>query len=370
MNVLVLRRGYLNVHTTDHQSGEVRGQILPLSSYYLIANMSGHNEVPPIDSTGMGTAIAEVNGNRAVLSGTFNNLTAPLATNVAGGAHIHQAPAGENGGILIPLSSELSDDSLSGEFTADSNMIDAGDNPLIDMVWNGLYVNVHSGNYPSGEIRGQLLPMINYYPDADSVTFTSIDEITIDTTNMDTRVVFEWTAAMDEDPVVYQLEWAVDSTFDSVLYRSPYTLESRIAVSDSNLLDTLMSMGYFMDSDTACVMMRLRATDGSLSDRSTAQEVCFILGVRTNVEDPLQSVVQISPIPARSEITVSIRNYEAFRAQPDVKASIYNTTGQLIKQMNFRIYGSEQRETIDINSLPTGQYYLQLNKAVWPFIKL
>lgn len=370
MNVLRLRRGYLNVHTTDHPSGEIRGQVLPLSSYYLIANLDGHNEVPPIDSTGTGTVIAEINGNKAILSGSFNNLTSPLATNIAGGAHIHQAPVGENGDVIIPLSSELSDDGLSGEFTADSNMIDTGDDPILDMIWNGLYVNVHSGNYPSGEIRGQLLPMINYFPNADSVTFTSADEITIDTTNINTHVVFEWTAAVDEDPVAYQLEWAVDSTFDSISYRSPYTMESRIVVPDSSLVDTLIAMGYFMDSDTACVMMRLRATDGSLSDLSTMQEVCFVLGVRTNREDPLQSVVQISPIPARNEITISIKNYEAFRTQPDIKVSIYNTSGQLIKQQEFRVYGSEQRETIDINSLPTGQYYLQLNRAIWPFIKL
>ncbi len=370
LNVLRLRRGYLNIHTTGHPSGEIRGQVLPLSSYYLIANLDGQNEVPSIDATGSGTVVAEVNGNQATLSGSFSNLSAPLATNIAGGSHIHTAPAGQNGNVIVPLHSELEEDKLSGEFTADSNSIDTGEESILDRVWSGLYVNIHSENHPTGEIRGQLLPMINYFPDADSTSISSSDEITIDTTNMNTQVVIEWTPAVDEDPIIYQLEWAVDSTFDSIWYRSPYTMETQLAVADSNLLDTLMASGYFMDSDTACIMMRLRATDGSLSDVSDSKEICFILGVRTNRDDPLQSVVQISPVPASNEITISIRNYEAFRTQPDVKASIYNSFGQLIKQVDFRIFGPAQRKTIDIQSLPTGQYYLQLNTAVWPFVKL
>lgn len=369
-NVINLRRGYLNIHTTDYPSGEVRGQILPLSSYYLVANMSGNNEVPSVDSSGVGTVVVEVNDHKAVLSGSFNNLTAPLATNIAGGVHIHLGAVGQNGSVLVPLFSQLSTDGLSGEFAADSNSLDLDNNTILNLAQNGLYVNVHSQNHASGEIRGQLLPMINYFPNAASVVFSTPDVITVDTTAMDTRVVFDWTDAMDNNQLAYQLEWGIDSSFDSIVYRSPYVPEPRVTVADSNLLDTLMSMGYFMERDSACIMMRIRATDGSLMDRSPAKEICFVIGVRTNIEDPLQSVVRISPVPASQEITITIANYEAFRNQPDVKASVYNTNGQLVTQKDFRIYGSEQREVIDIHSLPTGQYYLQLNQAVWPFIKL
>jgi len=370
IDVFNLRGGYLNVHTIDHPSGEVRGQILPLSSYYLIANLSGDNEVPSIESSGIGTVILEVNNSKAILSGTFNNLTSPLATHVGGGAHIHVGPAGKKGNVLLPLHSQLSTDSLSGVFPADSNFLDAGDNNILDLLWNGLYVNVHSKNHAGGEVRGQLLPMINYFPDADSVVFTSADLIILDTTNMNTRVVFEWTPAIDVDPLAYQLEWAVDSSFDSILYRSPYTLDAKIAIGDSTLLDTLRSMGYFMTSDSVCLLVRIHATDGSLMDHSQVQEVCFVYGVRTNREDPLQSVVQISPVPASQEITITIQNYEAFRNQPNIRVSIYSISGRFMKQQNFRIHHSMQRETIDIQSLPAGQYFLQLNNAIWPFIKL
>lgn len=370
IDLYLMRNLYLNVHTTAHSSGEVRGQILPLSAYYLIANAHGSNEVPPIDSTGWGTVLAEVNGNQAVLSGSFSGLSSAVAVDIAGGAHIHQAPAGTNGSVLVPLFSQLSADSLSGVFIPDSNLFDAGENSLMDLWQAGLYVNIHSQNYTSGELRGQLLPMINYFPNVDSMVFTSSDIVTIDTTNMDTQVSFEWTAAEDLDPLIYQLEWAVDSTFDSIILRSPYGMSPGVSISDSLLLDTLMDWGYFMESDTACLMVRMHVSDGSLSAHSTVQQVCFILGVRTSLEDPLQSVVRISPVPASQEITINIRNYEGFRNQPNVNLSIYNLFGQMVKQKYFRIHGTDHREVIDILSLPSGHYFLRMNQGIWPFIKL
>src|SRR5690606_1666161 len=69
-------------------------------------------------------------------------------------AHIHEAPPGSNGGVIFPL------------FTGGPPPLEEGSPasgtlaPSIDQVAALLagdyYVNVHTGNAPAGEIRGQV----------------------------------------------------------------------------------------------------------------------------------------------------------------------------------------------------------------------
>jgi hypothetical protein len=65
-------------------------------------------------------------------------------------AHIHKAPAGEPGPIVVPLSPPTSGSSR-GCTTASPTLI-------ADIIENSeeYYVNVHNDEYPAGAIRGQL----------------------------------------------------------------------------------------------------------------------------------------------------------------------------------------------------------------------
>jgi hypothetical protein len=68
-------------------------------------------------------------------------------------AHIHEAPAGVAGGVVVPLFPPLpdADGFSSGCISADRDLI-------LDIIQNPeeYYVNVHNAEYPAGALRGQL----------------------------------------------------------------------------------------------------------------------------------------------------------------------------------------------------------------------
>ena len=67
-------------------------------------------------------------------------------------AHIHQAPAGENGDVAFALVIDDSDSSIVG-LEEPVALTDEQMDVLLD---EGYYVNVHTVDVPSGEIRGQI----------------------------------------------------------------------------------------------------------------------------------------------------------------------------------------------------------------------
>ena len=118
--------------------------------------LSGAAEVCPTapgtcGGPGTGTAVLTIDRNARTLRYTITtqNVALPLAA-----AHIHQAPVGEAGPVVIPL------------FTTPINAATVGPtlltglnkNLLKDIIRNpqGYYVNVHNAPFPNGAIRGQL----------------------------------------------------------------------------------------------------------------------------------------------------------------------------------------------------------------------
>jgi hypothetical protein len=105
--------------------------------------LSGANEVPPVTTSASGGGTITVRDDGSV-SGSVST------TGVAGtAAHIHEAPAGKNGPVIVPLTKE-----------GDTYRVPAGakltDAQMASLKAGSLYVNVHSAANPGGEIRGQL----------------------------------------------------------------------------------------------------------------------------------------------------------------------------------------------------------------------
>ena len=131
-----------------------------------VAHLSGDQEVPAVDTLAQGQAIFNLSRDGESLR--YRLIVANIE-NVRM-AHLHLAPAGENGGVVVWLYPEgppakkipgrvngvlaigtISSDDLVGAlegFTIDE---------LIGAMLDGeIYVNVHTDQYPSGEIRGQV----------------------------------------------------------------------------------------------------------------------------------------------------------------------------------------------------------------------
>lgn len=108
--------------------------------------LSGEQEVPAVNTQAKGEGILKI-GDDGSISGriTTTNLTGTMA-------HIHQAPAGENGGVVVPLEQVGPSGwavPAGAHLTAEQlKSFNAGE----------MYVNVHSKAHPGGEIRGQIIP--------------------------------------------------------------------------------------------------------------------------------------------------------------------------------------------------------------------
>ncbi len=189
LNALQTRQLYVNIHTETFPSGELRGQILPSSSTPYSTNLFGSNEVPSVISSGSGAVIAELDGDQLIVSGSFSGLESGFNEGIAGGAHIHLAPAGRNGGVIFPLTTIIDSTDTGGIFPADSNTFTLSAGQVDSLELRYFYVNIHSDSIASGEIRGQLTPIPVA---AFRVHLSGTNEVPSVTTSANGQLIVEW----------------------------------------------------------------------------------------------------------------------------------------------------------------------------------
>jgi hypothetical protein len=109
--------------------------------------MTGAQEVPiPGDPDGTGVAVLTLNPGLGELC--FDLTVQNIAPATA--AHVHRAPVGVPGPVVVPLVPPTGGHS--------SGCVSASRELLIAIIENpeGYYVNVHNAEYPGGAVRGQL----------------------------------------------------------------------------------------------------------------------------------------------------------------------------------------------------------------------
>ncbi|MCK5942374.1 MAG: CHRD domain-containing protein [Planctomycetes bacterium] len=136
---------YLNVHTPTNPGGEIRGQVVPSASTRFTGRLEGSQEVPPVATGGTGTVVAYAHEpeNRVVYMVETSGLGNVIA------AHFHQAPAGSNGPVIVPLNG------VGGTYCGVSDRL--SESEMNALFADGVYCNVHTGAFPGGELRGQLI---------------------------------------------------------------------------------------------------------------------------------------------------------------------------------------------------------------------
>lgn len=135
-----------------------------------IAHLSGDNEVPPVDTSGVGVSKVTLDDSGDALHFMLNVSNLNTA---ATQAHIHCGPVGQNGSIatfllhFVATGVEAHGRTAAGTITnadiipiADSALCPGGISDLDDLVdqiaAGNAYVNVHTLTSPGGEVRGQL----------------------------------------------------------------------------------------------------------------------------------------------------------------------------------------------------------------------
>ena len=124
-----------------------------------VATLSGANEVPARATSATGTATYVMTGNLVTYSVTVNGLTA-----AATGSHIHAAPAGANGNVIVPYVTAAVSSGVvtSGTIDLSQPIVNGttsitGDSLRTLLNNGGAYTNVHTSAFPGGEVRGQIL---------------------------------------------------------------------------------------------------------------------------------------------------------------------------------------------------------------------
>ena len=143
------------------------------------ATLSGAQEVPPVVTSSSGTAQVFVdNGDETIdfslsVQGiSVDDLEDGLVAAPVGPIHLHLAPAGSNGPVVIPFAFDPAtyidtDDGFAlnvSDFAfADAIALSGAggtfDQFLAGMIDEQYYVNVHTDEFASGELRGQVSPV-------------------------------------------------------------------------------------------------------------------------------------------------------------------------------------------------------------------
>ena len=121
------------------------GTAPPGSAFF--AKLDGEHVVPPADPDGYGTFSGGFNGTKLCYGLQVFKIGTPVA------AHIHKAPVGSNGPIVVPLNAPTSGGAgaSAGCTTLTTTLANA-----IKANPHAYYVNVHTAAFPNGAIRGQL----------------------------------------------------------------------------------------------------------------------------------------------------------------------------------------------------------------------
>ena len=142
---------YVNVHTEAYTSGEIRGQVLARPGAEMGARLTAAQEPGEVISDGSGSAALSLTDEGLAFRVTVTGLTGEIAN-----AHFHREDIGMNGGVVRGIADEFVGNTASGVWTSADG--EALTDELIQALLEGeLYLNVHTAEYPGGEIRGQVL---------------------------------------------------------------------------------------------------------------------------------------------------------------------------------------------------------------------
>lgn len=158
--------GFMGCSTDNEvldQVKEVDASVKSEVKFNFTTSLKGDNEVPSNDSKAAGTAIVKISRDETYLE--YKLIVANIDDVVM--SHFHMAPAGTNGGVVVWLfgkegpapAGDFNGVLAEGVITEDDvvGALNGDFQALLDAIRAGnIYVNVHTTEFPGGEVRGQL----------------------------------------------------------------------------------------------------------------------------------------------------------------------------------------------------------------------
>jgi hypothetical protein len=114
-----------------------------------LARLTGEAEVPTgdLDGSGLATVIVHPAKGQLCFAIVVDDIVLPAI-----GAHVHKAPAGVAGDVVVPLTAPDATGTSAGCVSG----VDQGLLTAIKRHPRQYYVNVHTTEFPAGAVRGQL----------------------------------------------------------------------------------------------------------------------------------------------------------------------------------------------------------------------
>ncbi|MCW3114912.1 MAG: hypothetical protein JWR18_3308 [Segetibacter sp.] len=321
---------YANVHSTDtYAAGEIRGQLLPTSSgetQYLTDTLEGRQSVPTNTTTagkGRGVALLDKVTRNIFVTGYFTGLGSNIAD-----AHIHRGTSAENGPVAFQLLfSGTTAGSLTGAGTVSQTLVDS-------MIAGLTYINIHSVNNGSGEIRGQLgdlvlpvkLEYFNGYKDQN-------------------KVVVTWQAAQEVNVKHYEVEQQNES--------GEWIKKGTVAATGASSVMKYRFSDIPLSGKKDYVLYRLKTVD--LNGNVSYSSIIKIIYTKSQVA---LTILQNPVINGSLALTVTglINNQKA-------EISVIDFSGRLLKK---GVISTMSNNIIDISRLSSGMYrvMVKLNDSV------
>ncbi|WP_456427582.1 CHRD domain-containing protein [Rhodocaloribacter sp.] len=152
MRELLAGNLYLNVHTAANPGGEIRGQITLDGGAPFTGMFSAAQQTADVSSDATGTASMSLTSDGLTFDVTVDGLSGDVTA-----AHFHNAPMGEDGGVVRTITGDFTGRTAHGVWTAADAEPLTGE-MMRELLAGNLYLNVHTAANPGGEIRAQVIP--------------------------------------------------------------------------------------------------------------------------------------------------------------------------------------------------------------------
>ncbi len=257
------------------------------------------------------------------LTGTYNDATNELSYNLSYGAfstsvgavHFHgPAAAGAGAGVRLDIGTanpiSLSGITISAAFGTE----------IISGLW---YVNIHTGAFGGGEIRGQVL-----------ATVLSVDLVQFTSSKKNDVIQLDWTTAAETKNKGFQIERSANGkTFEKIGFVEG--IGTSKSMNTYTFIDAYpLSINYY----------RLRQIDAN-----GAETVSKIINNRLESNGKLL----LSPNPTRAALTLN------FEDVGDAQLTVFDYLGRIVLSKNM----GTNTQQIDVSALNAGNYVLKIQSA-------